>query len=64
MIVHNLSDVLVRPVGPLEQQRFQQLMEEHHYLGALPKISETVWYVATIAGQWVALLSNSAGWVR
>jgi hypothetical protein len=60
VIVQNLSDVLVRPIGPLEQQRFQQLMEEHHYLGALPKISETVWYVATIAGQWVALLSFSA----
>ena len=35
-------------------------MQEHHYLGALPKISETLWYVATFADQWVALLSFSA----
>jgi len=56
----NLSEVFVRPVRPLEEQRFQQLMQEHHYLGALPKISETLWYVATFGDQWVALLSFSA----
>lgn len=56
----NLSQVLVRPVHPFEEQRFQKLMQEHHYLGALPKISETLWYVATFADQWVALLSFSA----
>jgi hypothetical protein len=58
--VLNLLEVLVRPVVALEQQRFQQLMQQHHYLGALPKISETIWYVATFADQWVALLSFSA----
>jgi len=56
----NLSEVFVHPVRPLEEQRFQQLMQEHHYLGALPKISETLWYVATFGDQWVALLSFSA----
>ena len=56
----SLSEVLVRPVGPVEEQRFQQLMQEHHYLGALPKISETLWYVATFDNQWVALISFSA----
>jgi hypothetical protein len=56
----NLSEVLVRPVRPLEEQRFQHLMSKHHYLGALPKISETLWYVATFADRWVALLSFSA----
>ena len=35
-------------------------MQRHHYLGALPKISETLWYVATLAEQWIALLSFSA----
>jgi len=35
-------------------------MQAHHYLGPLPKISETLWYVATFADQWVALLSFSA----
>jgi hypothetical protein len=58
--VLNLSEVLVRPVRPLEEPRFQHLMQEHHYLGALPKISETLWYVATRADQWVALVSFSA----
>ena len=56
----NLSEILVRPVRSIEEQRFQQLMQEHHYLGALPKISETLWYVASFADQWVALLSFSA----
>jgi len=58
--VFNLSEILVRPVRSIEEQSFQQLMQEHHYLGALPKISETLWYVATFADQWVALLSFSA----
>jgi hypothetical protein len=58
--VLNLSEILVRPVRSIEEQRFQQLMQEHHYLGALPKISETLWYVATFADQWVAVLSFSA----
>jgi hypothetical protein len=35
-------------------------MQAHHYLGALAKISETLWYVATLADQWVGLLSFSA----
>ena len=56
----NLFDVLVRPVSAPEEPRFQKLMQEHHYLGALPKISETLWYVATLADQWLALLSFSA----
>jgi hypothetical protein len=58
--VLNLLEVLVRPVNRLEEPRFQHLMQQHHYLGALPKISETLWYVATWADQWVALLSFSA----
>ena len=42
----NLSEILVRPVRSIEELSFQQLMQEHHYLGALPKISETLWYVS------------------
>jgi len=56
----NLSEILVRSVHPREEQRFQQLMHEHHYLGALPKISETLWYVTTYGDRWIALLSFSA----
>lgn len=35
-------------------------MQEHHYLGHLPKISETLWYVAYWQEQWVALVNFSA----
>ena len=43
-----------------EEARYQELMRRHHYLGALPKISETLWYVASWGEAWVALLSFSA----
>ena len=56
----NLPEILVRPVRSMEEPSFQKLMQEHHYLGALPKISEVLWYVATFADKWVALLSFSA----
>ena len=35
-------------------------MEAHHYLGALPKIGHTLWYVARFHNQWLALISFSA----
>lgn len=35
-------------------------MQLHHYLGSLPKIGHTLWYVALWRDQWVALLSFSA----
>ena len=56
----NLGEISVRPVHPIEEQRYQQLMQQHHYLGSLPKIGETLWYVALWVDQWIALLSFSA----
>ena len=56
----NLREVLIRPVGRSEEERYQELMQEHHYLGRLPKISETLWYIALWQNQWVGLLSFSA----
>ena len=56
----NLRDVQVRPVRRLEEQSYQELMQAHHYLGDLPKISETLWYIAVWRDQWVALISFSA----
>lgn len=56
----NLSQIEVCLVRSSESARFQQLMQAHHYLGALPKISETLWYVATWGNQWVAMISFSA----
>ncbi|MBU4029009.1 MAG: DUF4338 domain-containing protein, partial [Proteobacteria bacterium] len=36
-------------------------MQAHHYLGSLPKIGNTLWYVAiTPQGEWFAVLSFSA----
>ena len=55
-----LSELIVRPVAVAEETRFQALMQAHHYLGALPKIGHTVWYVAAYDAQWLALLSFSA----
>jgi hypothetical protein len=55
-----LSHVVVRAVHRSEQARFQALMQAHHYLGALPKIGNTLWYVATWEDEWLALVSFSA----
>ncbi|MCK7490643.1 MAG: DUF4338 domain-containing protein [Comamonadaceae bacterium] len=55
-----LSELRVRPVERSEEGRFQEQMARHHYLGDLPKIGETLWYVATWREQWVAQLSLSA----
>jgi len=56
----DLCEVVVRPICSFEESRYQELMQQYHYLGALPKISETLWYVATWREEWVALLSFSA----
>lgn len=50
----------MRPVERSEELRFRELMQAHHYLGALPKIGETLWYLASWREQWVGLLSFSA----
>lgn len=59
-MVFHLEEILVRPIRPDEEQRFQELMQTHHYLGALPKIGETLRYVALWRDQWIALLSFSS----
>jgi hypothetical protein len=55
-----LSEIRVRPVERSEETQYQEQMGRHHYLGALGKIGETIWYVATWREQWVAQLSLSA----
>src|SRR5947208_15161301 len=54
-----LSEMVVRLVRSDEQRRYQQLMRAHYYLGYLPKIGETLWYVATWREQWLAVLRCS-----
>ena len=57
----NLEDVRVIPVyGRQEEQHFKFLMQKHHYLGALPKMGETLWYAVSYKEQWIALLTFSA----
>ncbi|MFU3625524.1 Druantia anti-phage system protein DruA [Pseudomonas aeruginosa] len=55
-----LSEIIVRPVGRDEEPRYQAQMAAQHYLGALPKIGETLWYVATWRGRWLAQIGLSA----
>ncbi len=56
----NLHEISLQAVATSEEARFQSLMQTHHYLGSLPKIGHTLWYVTTWRGQWLALLSFSA----
>ena len=55
-----LSQVTLGAVLPEEEARFRALMGTHHYLGAAPKVGETLWYGAAWRGEWVALASFSA----
>ncbi len=56
----NLKEIRLEAVVCTDQPRYQALMQAHHYLGALPKIGHTLWYVATWRDQWLALASFSA----
>ena len=56
----NLHQIRLHAITPSEEARFRALLDVHHYLGALPKIGNTLWYVVTWHGQWIALLSFSA----
>ena len=55
-----LSEVAVDIVAPEDEARFRDLMQTHHYLGAVPGMGETVRYVAHHRGRWLALLVFSA----
>ena len=55
-----LREVVVEPVERAQEGRFRRLLDAHHYLGALPKIGETLWYVGRWRGEWVALMVFSA----
>ena len=55
-----LREVSVSPVAASDEGRYGELMAAHHFLGALPKIGETLWYAACWGGSWVALAGFSA----
>ena len=44
-----LSQVTLGAVLPEEEARFRAVMGTHHYLGAAPKVGETLWYGAAVA---------------
>ena len=52
----NLNEVMVRPVRFDERPRYKQLMDAFHYLGFNRVVGESIWYLATLHDQWVALL--------
>ena len=56
----DLHSIIIRPVQIAEEAHFKELMQRYHYLGALPKISNTLWYIATLDNDWLALITFSA----
>lgn len=53
----DLGAVVVRPVAVGERGVWQELMERFHYLGGRRPVGESLCYVASIHGQWLALLA-------
>ncbi len=54
-----LTELIVRPVVKSEEGEYKRLMQKHHYLGFVPKIGETAWYIAEYRGKWVSLINFS-----
>lgn len=53
-----LQSLVVRPIQPQEESRWNQWMSTHHYLGFRKLVGESIKYVAELQNEWVALL----GW--
>jgi len=56
----HLQNIIVRPISKSDSLRFQNMMQDHHYLGALPKIGNTIQYIATYHDDWLVLIVFSA----
>lgn len=57
-MVQNLKSLVIRLITPDEQNKWNELMAAHHYLGFRSLVGESLKYVTLLDGQWVALL----GW--
>jgi hypothetical protein len=55
-----LDQITVRRIEPAEQDRWNQLVSQHHYLKNASLVGERLCYVAEYQGQWLALLGWSA----
>jgi hypothetical protein len=53
-----LQELAVQPITRSDEQRWNQLMNEYHYLGFRHIVGESIKYIAQIRGEWVALI----GW--
>ena len=59
---HVLDHFQIRLVNKEEEvECFNRLIVEHHYLKSATLVGETLRYVATYRGQWLALMAFSAG---
>ncbi|MCY4460575.1 MAG: DUF4338 domain-containing protein, partial [Albidovulum sp.] len=57
----DLSELRVEPITREMEPRFNELMDRHHYLGAGPRIGESIWYAGDFGdGDWVARPAFSA----
>lgn len=54
----DLNSLKLSLINPEEEDRWNELMSEHHYLGFNTIVGNTLKYVATLKERWVALL----GW--
>ncbi|MCP4208936.1 MAG: DUF4338 domain-containing protein, partial [Shimia sp.] len=54
-----LDKVILRPIQEHEKSRWNQLIEQDHYLHNPRLVGEQLRYVAEVDGEWVALLSWS-----
>jgi hypothetical protein len=52
------ATLAVRLVRREERRRWRELMRQHHYLGFAHTVGESLWYIASVEEEWVALL----GW--
>lgn len=58
---HLLDGVSVRLIAEEERERYDHLLDQQHYLHSGQLVGEQLRYVAECEGQWLALLSWSAG---
>jgi hypothetical protein len=55
-----INQITVRLIRPEEQERWDQLVSQHHYLKNANLVGERLCYVVEYEGQWLALLGWSA----
>jgi hypothetical protein len=59
-----LDGVKLRLISSKEQQRFDCLIEKHHYLHSADWVGERLFYVAEYKGEWLALVAWTAAAYR